>query len=181
MTFMAKLGWSALGLLVALCLALMFWINLIMGATFTVFCAVVFWFVLGVQKKKMDVLIKAGGESLGLQYKSHPFRHGSISGEFKNHQVRISYEGSRTIGLGTALALAGEAPGWAALDIRTVTLIRMDHDLDLEKKKLIDGGQTLITAHKSDVRLYHPDVVTDAGKLNSSLKRLAGEIDNLKG
>lgn len=180
MSLWAKLGWSLLGLLVLASIGVMFLLHWIMGLGFAVFCAAVLWWVFGVLKKKTDSQIKAVSRALGLEYRPHPFRYASLAGQYYGYPVRVSYEGSSSFGLGGIMALTSGSPGWAALDISSLTVISLEPGFDPPGKKLIEPGPPALMLKNGRLLMVLPEVSANAGRIKSgleSLRRLARDME----
>lgn len=177
----AMIGWGALGLLVLAGVAVMFLLHWAMGVFFALFTAGVLWWVFGVLKKKVDAGIKKTAERLRLEYRPHPFRYGAMEGSFLGRPVRVSYEGTRGFGAGGAIALATGSPGWAALDIGSVTKITMRHGLAAAKRELLDSGPPAVVLNKEELVVVLPDITSHPGQIKSALERLAALADERAG
>ncbi len=175
----ARLGWGLLGLLVALGVGLMFWLDWLLGAIFAVFVALVLWYVFGVLKKKIDVQVARAAGRLGLTVSTHPFRYASMAGIYQGRPVKISYESSRSFGLGSLAVTNGAPPALAALDASNITLVRMEHQQAPMKKRLLDPGPPPLLARGTELRLALEGVCTDAALLGDALKRLASQAEAL--
>ena len=173
MSIWAKIGWSASGLLVLAALAVMFLLHWLMGVVFALFTFLVLWWVFGVLKKKTDHRIREAAGKLDLHCKGHPFRYASMQGSYKGLPVRISYESNRSFGLGSALVSSGGAPGLAALDIRNITLLSLEHGLGSMQKQTISQNPFPITVRKEKLLAVLPGISTDARQLAQALEALA--------
>ena len=61
----------------------------------------------------------------------------------------MCYKGTSTVGAGLGLSVITGSPGWAALDIRNVPVISIQHDLDISRKQVLDHGPPLIVVNKT--------------------------------
>lgn len=173
MGILAKIGWGFLMLLVALGVGLMFWLDLILGSVFALFTVLVCWYVFFVIKKKTDMKIQSCARRLGLDFTSHPFRYGFISGNYKKRSVKISYESSRRFGAGSIAVVEGAPPGFAALDAENVTQIKMGHKAGRVPEKVLKTGPLPVMAKGSELKMVLNGVCTDFDSLNLALKRLS--------
>lgn len=169
----AKIGWGALGLLVAAGVAAMFLLHWAMGLAFALFTAGVLWWVFGVLKKRVDARIRQTAGRLGLACRPHPFRYASMQGEFRGHPVRVSYESSRAFAAGSALAAATGSPGWAGLDVRSLTAIRLEHGGRERPGTVVEAGPPPVLAKGGELVLALPDIVDRPEPLRAALERLA--------
>jgi hypothetical protein len=166
-------GWFLLGFLVMVGIALMFWIDLFLGSIFAVFCVFVCWFVFGVLKRKVDLFVSDAASKLGLTTRKHPFRYVSMIGEYKGRPVRISYESSTGFGLGSVMVTGTAPPGLAALDICNITMLKMKHGGEIQKKRVLDQGPPVLVVRKDMVMIALDGICTDPRKLKEELNRLA--------
>lgn len=180
MTFWAKIGWAFLGLLVTAAVGSMFFIDWLLGLIFALFCAGIFWFVYGVLKKKVDAQVSQMAQFTGLAYQPHPFAYASLDGFYKDLKAKVYYKGTSTVGMGLGLSVITKSPGWAALDIRNVTVIKMWHDLTLPREKIIEHGPPHIVAKKNEISLMLPGICTDKEEITKALDRLTRETNALQ-
>jgi cbb3-type cytochrome oxidase subunit 3 len=167
---MQTLGWIAVGALVMLGVGLMFLLDITLGLVFSIFCLGVLYWVYGVVKKAKDKEIEAAANALGLQFKRHPLRYGPIEGSYNGHRVRISYEGGATFSAGSILAVSTGKPGLAALDIRNVTVVRLETHIEKEWLNAFQNRQ--IEAAKNGIQTRIDGVCTDVRRLKKALDKL---------
>lgn len=78
------------------------------------------------------------------------------------------------------LVAGGAPPGLAALDVRNITLVRMEHGLAPMRKKLLDPGPPPILARGGEMRLALEGICTDATLLREALKSLHSRVRTLE-
>ena len=100
-------------------------------------------------------------------------------GGYQGHPVRISYESSRTLGLGFLLVAEGAPPGLAALDARNITLVRMGHNLSPQAKRLLEAGPPPVLVQGKELRLILPGICTDPIPLREALRKLHQQAKTL--
>ncbi len=173
---MNKLAWGSLGVLVAACLGLMFWLDWLLGAIFAAFVLAVWWLVFAIHKKEVDRQIAAVAKRLNLTVKRHPLRYAGMIGSYRGHPVSISFQSASTFGLGSILVADGAPPGLAALDVQTRTLVCMHHGLAPQPRRLLDPGPPPIQVKGEYLRLVLPGTCTDRARLQDALERLEHQV-----
>ena len=179
-SILSKIGWGFSIFLVAAGVGLLFWLDVFLGSFFAVFTGVVCWYVFWVIMKKTNVKIQSCARRLGLDFTSHPFRYGFISGTYKKRPVKISYESSRVFGSGTMAVLEGAPPGFAVLDVENVTQIKMGHKAGKVPEKLLQTGPPPVMVKGFELKMILTGVCTDFDSLNLALKHLSAHAVDLE-
>jgi len=177
---LAMIGWGLLALLVVISIGLVFSIDLFLGTAFLVFCLGVGYWVFFVKKRATDRLIAKAASDLGLVFKPHPLRYGAMAGDFKGLPVRISYEGTSGGGAGLVIVATGGSPGYAALDVRNETVVRLTHPLSQEQQKAISRNDPTLRVDARGVADAIDGICTSARTLKRKLGQLASEIKGVK-
>jgi hypothetical protein len=158
----------------------MFWLDWLLGLVFAAFLATVLVWVFGVLKRRVERQIAATAKRLNLELRRHPFRYASLHGSYRGRAVSISLVAARSAGLGTLLVADGAPPGLAALDVGTVTLVRMTHGLPPQPARLLDPGPPPIAVRGQELHLVLPGIRLGQSELRQALQRLARQAQALQ-
>ena len=133
------------------------------------------------KKKKVDIAFSEVAKDTGLSFHRSLLKYGKLKGNYKGYETEIGvYSDINAFGgIGVLLtSLSGEG-AFAALEIRNFTGIRIRHNLELEKKKLISECNPLIVIDRDWAYLAMDSVCNASSSIKKHLHKLAETVCTL--
>jgi len=176
-----KIAFFFIGILVIFTLVLCFWLNFYLGLFVFIFSVSVIVWIYGVKKKKIDKVLAEVARDTGLSYNKNLLKYGSLRGKYKGYETEIGiYTDTDAFGgLGTILASITGSGSMAALNIRNFTGIKIKHNLNLRKSKVISKAFPKIIAHGNEIFLIFPYISDEKEEIKKYLEKLINILHDL--